>query len=230
MRLITIGLLTTALAAGACNRAEPVATAASSDAKAAAPAASAEPNVPSDAAKSAADEREITIPAGTIIPVTLDTSVGSDISRVEQPVSAHVTRAVVISGRTVLPAGSPVGGVVMDATRSGKVKGRAHVAVKFDSLTAGRDGAKYRIATNAIGRTAAATKQKDAVKIGAPAAGGAIIGAIAGGKKGAAIGTAIGGGAGTAVVMSTRGDEVRLPKGSALSLKLTAPVTVRVRG
>ncbi len=30
--------------------------------------------------------REITIPAGTALPVVLDTSVGSDISRVEQPV------------------------------------------------------------------------------------------------------------------------------------------------
>ena len=64
-----------------------------------------------------------------------------------------------------------------------------------------------------MARTAAATKKKDAVEIGAPAAGGAIIGALVGGKKGALIGTAIGGGAGTAVVLSTRGKEVRLPKG-----------------
>jgi hypothetical protein len=222
MRLLSMGLLAASLAAGACDRAEPVA-AAVTDAKSAATSA-AEPKAP------AAEEREITIPAGTVIPVTLDTSVGSDISRVEQPVSAHVTRPVTIDGHTALPAGSHVGGVVMDATRSGKVKGRAHVAVKFDSLTPGRDGSKYRIATTTIGRTAEATKKKDAMKIGAPAAGGAIIGAIAGGKKGAAIGTAVGGGAGTAVVLSTRGEEVHLPKGTALSVKLTAPLTVRVRG
>jgi len=30
-------------------------------------------------------------------------------------------------------------------------------------------------------------------------------------------------------VLATKGKEVRLPKGSALSLKLAAPVTVRVR-
>ena len=60
-------------------------------------------------------------------------------------------------------------------------------------------------------------------------AGGAIIGAIVGGKKGAAIGTAAGGGAGTAVVLSTRGKEVRLPKGSALTLRLSEPVTIRVK-
>lgn len=237
MRLINIGLLAAAVATGACAQAETAsaspdkslatsAAASATDAKAAPTAATA-------AATPAADAdtwREVTIPAGTVIPVTLDTSVGSDISRVEQPVSGHVSRPIVIGGKTVLPAGSAVGGVVTDATRSGKVKGRAHVALRFTSLTAGPDGEKQRIATGAIGRTAEATKKKDAITIGAPAAGGAIIGAIAGGKKGAAIGTAVGGGAGTAAVLSTRGKEVRLPKGTALSMRLTAPLTVRVRG
>ena len=86
------------------------------------------------------------------------------------------------------------------------------------------------IETAAVGRTAPATKKADAVKIGAPAAGGAIIGGIVGGGKGAAIGAAAGGGAGTAVVMSTRGKEIRLPVGSALRVRLTEPLTIRVRG
>jgi hypothetical protein len=67
------------------------------------------------------------------------------------------------------------------------------------------------------------------MKIGAPAAGGAIIGGIVGGKKGALIGTAAGGGAGTAVVLSTRGKEVRLSRGAVLKLRLSEPLTVRVR-
>ena len=113
---------------------------------------------------------------------------------------------------------------------SAKVKGRAHVAVRFDSVTPRGDDERYDIQTAAVGRTAPATKKEDAMKIGAPAAGGAIIGAIVGGKKGAAIGTAVGGGAGTAVVLSTRGKEVSLPKGAALTLKLTEPVTIRIRG
>jgi hypothetical protein len=40
----------------------------------------------------------------------------------------------------------------------------------------------------------------------------------------------VGGGAGTGVVLSTRGKEVNVPRGAAFVLKLTAPVTVRVRG
>jgi len=225
MRLMTISVLTAALAAGACNRAETTAAAAtaSNGEKPAATTGSAD-------AKTAADGvvREVTIPAGTRIPITLDSTVGSDISHVEQRVAAHVSHAVVVGGRTVLPVGTEIGGVVTDATRSGKVKGRAHVAVRLDSLTE-RDGEKYRIDTSAVGRTAPGTKKKDALEIGAPAAGGAIIGAIAGGKKGAAIGTAIGAGAGTAVVLSTRGQEVHLAKGAPLTLRLNEPVTLKVR-
>jgi hypothetical protein len=174
--------------------------------------------------------REITVPAGTPLTVTLDTAVGSDISRVEEPVTAHLTHPVHLHGEIVIAEGSRVSGVVTDATRSGKVKGLAHIALRFESITPRGDDHRYAIRTSPVGRTAQSTKQKDALEIGAPAAGGAIIGALVGGKKGALVGTAVGGGAGTAAVLSTRGKEVRLPKGAALSLKLSEPVTIRVRG
>ena len=174
--------------------------------------------------------RDVTIPAGTSLPVVLDTGLSSETSRTEQPVTAHLSRAITIDGTTALAEGSHVTGVVTDATRSGKVKGNAHLAVRFDSLTPRGDDQRYEIRTASVGRTAASTKKDDAVKIGAPAAGGAIIGAIVGGKKGAAIGTAVGGGAGAGVVLSTRGKEVELPKGSALTLRLSEALTVRIRG
>jgi len=178
---------------------------------------------------SAAVVREATLPAGTRLQVVLDTGVGSDTSRTEEAVQAHLSSPVVVHGDTVLAEGTRVGGIVTNAERSGKVKGRAHIAVRFDSITPRGDDERYRIRTAAVQRTAAATKKKDAVKIGGGAAGGAIIGAIVGGKKGAAIGTAVGGGAGTAAVLSTRGDEVHMPKGSALTLRLSEPVTIRIR-
>src|SRR5262245_4953176 len=181
-------------------------------------------------ADSSALEREITIPSGTSLAVTLDSAVGSDISTVAEAVSGHLSHAVTVGGETVLPAGSKVAGVVTDATRSGRVKGLAHVAVRFNSVEPAHEDAKYRMTTATVQRTAQATKKKDAAKIGGAAAGGALIGAIAGGGKGALIGTAVGGGAGTAVVMSTRGDEVHLAKGSALTVKLSEPLTIRVRG
>jgi hypothetical protein len=190
--------------------------------------AAAKPSSPLELAVARTEVREFTIPAGTELPVVLDTAVGSDTSTVEQAVHAHLSRAVMVDGEPVLPVGSSVSGVVTEAVRSGKVKGRAHIAVRFNGVTPAGDAERYRIETAAIGRTAPATKKADAVKIGAPAAGGAIIGAIVGGGKGAAIGATAGGGAGTAVVLSTRGKEIHLPAGSALRVRLTEPVTVRL--
>jgi len=184
---------------------------------------------PLEKAVARVEEREVTIPAGTELALVLDTAVGSDTSKVEQSVKAHLSKPVAVDGQPVLGTGSAVSGIVTDAVRSGKVKGRAHVAVRFDGLVPAGADERYRIETASVGRTAPATKKADAVKIGAPAAGGAIIGGIIGGGKGAAIGAAAGGGAGTAVVMSTRGKEIHLPAGSALLVRLTEPVTIRVR-
>jgi hypothetical protein len=204
------------LAVSACNRTPETA----SD-------ATREPT-PLEAAVARTVVREVTIPAGTDLQVVLDTTIGSDVSKVEQPVTAHLSQAVLVDGQPVLGEGTTVNGVVTDATRSAKVKGRAHVAVRFNEVIPRGGDERYRIQTASIGRTAAATKKDDAIKIGAPAAGGAIIGGIVGGGDGAAIGAAVGGGAGTAVVLSTRGDEIRLPAGSTLRVRLTEPLTIRV--
>ena len=173
--------------------------------------------------------REVVLPAGTTLPVTLDSSVGSDTSRVEDRVSAHLTKPVVVEGITALAEGSSVHGVVTNAERAGKVSGTSRLALRFDSLTPAQTDERYEIETSTVARSGPTEKKKDALKIAAPAAGGAIVGGIVGGKKGAVIGGAAGGGAGTAVVMSQRGKDVRLGRGAALTLRLTEPLTVKVR-
>ena len=169
--------------------------------------------------------REVTIPAGTRLGIRLNTAVASNASRIEDPVDGTLIAPVKIGQSQVIPAGSHVKGYVSSARQSGKVKGRASLAIRFRTLTVGSES--YPIAAQ-ISRIAPATKKQDAAKIGVPAAGAAGIGALVGGKEGAAIGAAVGGGAGTAVVLSTRGKEVSLPHGSVLSLRLQKAVTVRV--
>lgn len=181
-----------------------------------------------DRAESAPSYREVTIPAGTVLPVELKSSVASDSSNVEDQVRASLRRAVRVGGVEALPAGTAVLGHVTSAERAGRVKGRARVAFRFTELDVPGDGGRHSIQTQAIARQAAATKKRDAAKIGAGAAGGAIVGGILGGGDGAAKGAAIGGAAGTGVVLSTRGKEVRLGPGADLSVRLTAPLTVRV--
>ena len=170
--------------------------------------------------------REITIPAGTRLSLRMASTVSSRSSRVEDSVNATLRAPVVINGITVLPAGAAVGGYVTEAQRSGRVKGRARIGVRFNTVRA--HGARYNMRTTSIAREARGTKKEDAAKIGIGAGAGAITGAIAGGKKGAAIGTAVGGGAGAGVVLATRGKEVALSRGTPVIVRLSEPLTIRV--
>ena len=209
MRPFGIVILFAALSANACHSGAGQ-TAASPAAAAVGTAAPAGPQT-------------ITVPAGTTLPIVLETTVGSDISRAEEPVSARVVRPVTVDGVTAIPDGSTLEGVVTDATRAGKVKGRARVALRFDTLLPVGREEHYPVQTTTVARTAQSTAKKDALEIAAPAAGGAIIGGLIGGGKGAVIGAAAGGGAGTAVVHSTRGKEVRLNRGAALTCGSSNP-------
>jgi len=169
--------------------------------------------------------REYVVPNGTPLLLHLDTTLSSETSRVADPVRATVTAPVRVQGIEVVPAGSVIYGRVTAAKRAGNVKGRARLAMHFDSVVVNDE--RYPISAG-LAVEAASTKGKDAATIGIPAVGGAIIGGLLGGKKGAAAGAAIGGGAGTAVVLSTHGKPVRFDRGMAMHLRLAQSVQVRV--
>lgn len=194
--------------------------------------AGADKSAPAAAERAADPEpafREVTLPEGTVLPLTLRTSVGSATSNVEDQVRATLRSAVRINGVEALPEGTAVVGHVTDAQRSAKVKGRATVAFRFTRLDLPGKGGMTNIRTGTVTRTAEGTKKQDAAKIGGGAVGGAIIGGILGGGDGAAKGAAIGGAGGTGVVLATRGKEVSVAAGAPLSVKLTSPLTLRVR-
>jgi hypothetical protein len=175
----------------------------------------------------AAVVRSVTIPANAVLDVTLDTSHSSETSRVEERVSGTLASPLVIDGTTAIPAGAKLTGHLTNVEDSGKVKGRAELGLRFTRLQTG--SVTYDIDTKPLSWVAEATKKEDAVKIGAGAAAGAVIGAITGGKKGAAIGSAIGAGGGTAVVLATEGQDVRLAAGRKLKVSITNPLTVRTK-
>jgi hypothetical protein len=171
--------------------------------------------------------QELTIPAGAVLAVRLAASVASETSRVGDPVDGALVRAVLVDGTEVLPVGSLMTGHVTIAQPSGKVSGLASLAVRFDTVAVEGQEGTYAISADA-GQTAQSTKGDDAKKIAIPAAAGAGIGALVGGKKGAGVGALIGGGAGTAVVLGTSGTEVHFPSGTVLSLTLDHALGVRV--
>jgi hypothetical protein len=132
-----------------------------------------------------------------------------------------------VDGAVVVPAGSELEGRVRRARPSGTVRGRASLSLGFDRLLVG--GTAHEIRSAPLVYEAAGTVGRDVATVGLPAAGGAIVGAVAGGKKGAAIGSVVGGSAGTAVVLSTSGDEIRLRAGTRLVARLETPIVVPTR-
>jgi hypothetical protein len=169
-------------------------------------------------------EAAVTLPAGTALPVRFETTVSSATSRAEDRVVAVVRENVQQGGRVVIPAGSEVKGRVVSARRSGKVKGRAYLAVSFDTVEIG--GRPHRIVAHRIAALAPKGTKKDAALIGGGAGAGALVGALADGKGGAAKGALIGGAAGTGAVLSTRGREVAFPSGSRYRVRLTQPLVI----
>jgi hypothetical protein len=223
LKWLTVVAFTVSLVA--CNGSE---KASSTEESASSPEASREESALTKAvAKVIPVYKEVTIPAGTTLRLDLASSIASDTSKVEDAVNAKVREAVVVDGKTVVPAGASLAGVVTDVADSGRVKGRARIAYRFDSLTVGDE--RYDITTSPTSHIAPATKGEDAKKIGIGAGAGAAIGAILGGGDGAAKGAAIGGAAGTGTVLATKGKEVRLGPGANVTTKLTAPLTLRVK-
>jgi hypothetical protein len=169
----------------------------------------------------------VTLPAGTALPLELETPLSSETAQIETPVRARLKQALSVNGVAAIPAGATLTGEVTEVERAGKVKGRSRLAFTFSRLEA--DNVREDVRTNPLTFQGEASKGEDATKVGAGAVGGAIVGGILGGGEGAAKGAAIGGAAGTGVVLATRGKDVNLANGAELAASLAEPLTIRVQ-
>jgi hypothetical protein len=168
----------------------------------------------------------VTVPEGTVLELEMLTALDTSVNRAGDEIQARTLSAVYVKGESVLPKGTYVEGRVIEVQASGRVKGRARLAFTFDRLSTGT-GLK-EIRTSYVDQEAESGKKKDATVVGGGAGLGAIVGGIIGGKKGAAIGAAIGGAGGTGVVLATKGEEIRIPVGSAVNVRLDEPVILQI--
>jgi len=171
---------------------------------------------------------ELEVPAASVIGLQIETPVSTERARVEDRVEARVMRDVTVDGRTAIPAGAKAVGAVTLVERGGKIKERARLGVRFHTLVLA-DGTQLPIRTDTIMREGESQGGDSARKIGGAAVGGAILGALIGGKKGAAIGTATGAAGGTAVAMSGDRSEATLASGAVVTVRLSGPVQVEVQ-
>jgi hypothetical protein len=170
---------------------------------------------------------EVVVPSSSVIGLQIETPVSSERARLEDRVEARVLRDVMVDGRTAVPAGTRAIGAVTLVDRGGKVKERARLGVRFHTLVLA-DGTELPMRTDAILREGDSPTGESTRKIGGAAVGGAILGAIIGGKKGAIVGGATGAAGGSAVVMAGDRNAATLPVGAVVTVRLAAPVTVEV--
>lgn len=182
--------------------------------------AEAKPGSPAPSPTAAAKK----VNSGAALHLVLETTAASDKSRPGDAILAKLASDLKDGDRVLLPAGTELRGEVLAAEGSGRVKGRARLAVGFMKLVIG--GKTYDIQTSSIDVTAASDKGRNAKIVGGAVGAGAIIGAIAGGGSGAAKGAAIGGAAGGGTVLATKGKEVVFAAGSKHTVTLKTSVTL----
>ena len=156
--------------------------------------------------------------AGHEAPSVLEQPLSSKSAQVGDVVTARVERAISDDGRIVLPGGTVLQGRVTEARASGRVSGRARVAVDFDRIVV--RGRTHELDVSPVVAEAPGEGSRDAKVVGGSAAAGAILGAIANGGKGAVKGAVIGAGAGGAAVLVTKGKEIEMPAGSRWTVRV----------
>jgi hypothetical protein len=180
-----------------------------------------------------------TIPANSTLHVRLNQELNSETNRVGDTFTATVVDPVYSSnGVLVIPQGSKVVGRVTNVSRAGKGGEPASLDVQFTSarlpngvsrpingsLTDLSDSGSTSDNEGTV--SANKTSHRKAKFIGGGAAGGAIIGAIAGGGKGLAIGTLAGAGAGLIGGKLKKGHEVKVKQGTEFGVILNRPVSL----
>lgn len=179
--------------------------------------------------------RYYTVPTNTVLRVRLNQALTSKTANVGDRFSATVTEPVHSSGGTLVIAdGSRVRGHVTAVKRAGR-RSPGTLTVAFTSVVQpnGRsnpiNGSLYNDDSGSDNEGTVKGKsqgKRNAVFIGGGAAGGALIGAIAGGGKGAAIGAILGGAAGTGARVYEKEKDAEVKSGTEFSVILNRSVSL----
>jgi hypothetical protein len=170
---------------------------------------------------------QLTVAEGSVMGIRLETALSTETARVEDPVTAVVTRDVTVDGVTAIPAGARLEGHVTLVDRGGRFRQRARLGIRFTTLVLA-EHTRVRIDTDTITRDGESPTGEATSKIGASAVVGSILGAVIGGKKGAAIGGAAGAAGGTAAVAASGPNAAQIASGAMLTLRFSRDLTLQV--
>lgn len=167
---------------------------------------------------------DATIPAGTRLVAALGRTISTERVEAGEPVTLRTTEPLDLGEGITIPAGIEVQGEVTHAKGGGRVAGAPELTIRFHRIEV--QGATHQITAEPFRVRGKDDLGESAALIGGGTVVGGVVGAIAGNTvAGAAAGAVIGTGA--AVV--TKGDQIVLPAGQKLRVRLSEPVTVRFK-
>jgi type IV secretion system protein VirB10 len=207
------------------------------------PSAQPAPQAPASPAPAQQDATQpkparVMVPSGTRLPLVLHNGISTRSAKPGDPVYLETLFPIIEDGHVVIPAGSYVGGEITEAKRPGRVKGRAELMIKLNTLILPNG---YMVNLNAIpsntdsggGETVNdegkikgdTSKAQDVDTVIQTTSIGAGIGGLATRSgKGAGIGAGVGAAAGIIGVLLSRGPEAELPRGTTLDVTLNRPI------
>ena len=173
------------------------------------------------------ERREATIPAGTTLVAALERTVSTEHIRVGDPVVLQTVQPVRLPDGGEIPPGATVHGEVTHARGGGRIAGAPELTLRFTALAI--DGEIYAVESDPFRVRGKNDAAESAATIGGGAVAGGIVGGLVGGGKDVLKGAVAGAAIGTGVAVATKGDQVVLPSGVKLRIRLSAPVTVQYR-
>lgn len=185
--------------------------------------------------------KQVTVPAGTTVLLHLESPINTKNARVGDSVYCETAFPVTQDNMMIIPSHTYVKGQISSVQRPGRVKGRAELQFHFNTLifpdgytlqlpgslqnVPGSDTTSMSDEEGTV--KANGQKAKDVGTVAKTAGTGAAIGGLSTATvKGAAIGGGIGGVVGLGTVLLTRGQEIRLERGTSLEMILQRPLTI----
>jgi len=164
------------------------------------------------------DVQELRIPGGEDLLVRLEDPVSSKTARPEDRFDATVVEPVRVDHYMVIPAGTRVRGIVRHVQPAEQPSRPGNLDLEFDRLFLEQAAVDIRAYLVAVGG-----QRSTGTKAGLGAILGGMIGGILGGRGGVFVGAVMGS---TGAVVATKGDDVNLPAGALLTIRLRSDVMV----
>src|SRR5271166_5635922 len=178
------------------------------------------------------------VPAGTALMVTLQTTLATFSNKAGDPFQARLTQAVVLNGKTLIPAGAMVEGRVTKVSEPRRISGKPTIGILAEALIL-PTGERFFLDATLVDTNAghgtdvdqegefkgSGHDRRDQIETGGGTAGGMLIGGLIGGPPGILIGGVVGAGSTGAYWLSKHRSAV-LRAGTELTLELNRPLAM----